>query len=111
MTMQSSWRSMVGSMRLLYFGLLEQSRVERQRQQLGQAHPPLDLGEIREDDVDVAAVFPQELAARSARRRRIVGVGDDGDAGEDVLAVGERLVQRDPLRAHRQAVGGVLDVA
>ena len=38
--------------------------------------------QVGEDDIDVAAVLPEQLAARAARRRRRLGVGDDGDAGE-----------------------------
>ena len=38
-------------------------------------------------------------------------IGDHGNPGEDVTVFGERFVQRHPLRAHRQAVGRVLDVA
>ena len=39
------------------------------------------------------------------------GVGDDDDARERPVAFGHRLENRDALGAHRQAVGGVLDVA
>ena len=68
-------------------------------------------GEVGEHDLEVAAVFPQELTAGAARRRQVVGIGDDGDAGEDRVTFGERLDQRDALGAERQAVGRVLDVA
>src|SRR5260221_13331559 len=68
-------------------------------------------GQVGEVDVEIAAELPEDLAARAARRRRLLGIGDDGDAREDVMALGERLEHRDALRANRQAVGGVLDVA
>ncbi len=69
---------------------------------------PLEIGE---DDLDVAAVLPQELAARPARRRRRAGVGDDRDPRERGLSFRQRLHQRDALGADGQAVGRVLDVA
>ena len=67
--------------------------------------------EVGEDHVDVAAVLPQELAAGPAGRRRVLGVGDDDDAREDVVAVGEGFDERDAFGAKGQAVGRVLDVA
>src|SRR5581483_12358101 len=67
--------------------------------------------QVRELDLEVAAELPQDLPARAARRRRRLGVGDDGDARERALPFGERLEHRDALGAHRQPVRRVLDVA
>src|SRR5437762_2427720 len=49
---------------------LQQSRVERQRQQLFQCRGSRLLGEVGEDDFEVAAELPEDLAARAARRCR-----------------------------------------
>src|SRR5712691_10458750 len=68
-------------------------------------------GEVGEVDVEVAAELPEDLTARAARRRLPLGISDDRDAREDVVALGERLEHRDALRADRQTVGRVLDVA
>src|SRR6476620_3162464 len=81
------------------WGLLEQPVVKRQRQQIAHLVLAADRREIREDHADVAAVFPQQLTTRPARRRGRGGVGDDGDGRELALAFGERLEQRDALSA------------
>ena len=70
----------------------------------------LDLGEVREHDLEVAAELPQNLAARAARWRGVAGVRDDGDSGERAVALGQRLEHGHALGAHRQAVGRVFDV-
>src|SRR5450759_1519681 len=67
--------------------------------------------EIGDRDVDVAAILPHELTAGAARRSRLVALGHDGDGGELALSGGQRGKQRDALRADRQSVGAVLDVA
>ena len=90
----------------------KQPPVERQRQQRREAVAwPVGRAQVAEDDLEVAAVFPQQLPAGSARRRRRLGVGDHGDPGEDGVALRQRLDERDALGAERQPVGGVLDVA
>src|SRR5688572_16325186 len=110
MTITSSWRSMVGSMRVSY-RLFQQPGVEGQRQKLRQAHPAGDFGQVAEQDFDVAAILPEELAAGSARRRRVGRIGDHRNACERGVPLRERLVERDALGAHGQPVGGVLDIA
>src|SRR5688572_30772780 len=90
---------------------LQQPRVERQRQQgaeLMMAGLPPQVGE---DDVEVAAELPEDLAAGTAGRRGRGGIRDDGDAAKGAMSVREGLEHRHALRADRQAVGGVLDVA
>ena len=72
---------------------------------------PCVLCQVGEQDFEVAAELPQDLAAGAARRRRRLGVGDDREAREGAVPFGERLEHRDPLGADGQAVGGVLDVA
>ncbi len=67
--------------------------------------------EIREDDFEIPAELPQNLAAGAARRRQRRGVGDDRDAGEGAMALGNRLEHRDSLGADGQAIRGVFDVA
>ena len=72
---------------------------------------PFFLDEVRELNLEVAAELPEDLAARAARRRRRFRVGDDRDAREHAVPLGDRLEHRDTLGADCQAVRGVLDVA
>src|SRR5476651_2221303 len=72
---------------------------------------PFFLDEVRELNLEVAAELPEDLAARAARRRRRSRVGDDRDAREHAVPLGDRLEHRDALGADRQAVRRVLDVA
>src|ERR1700686_3177127 len=67
--------------------------------------------QVREDHFRVAAEFPQDLAARGAGRRERFGIRDDGDGVESGFAFGNRLEDRDPLGAQRQAIGGIFHVA
>src|SRR5262249_23910964 len=67
--------------------------------------------EIFEDDGNVAAEFPNQLATGATGRRERVGVGDDGDGVEAALAFRDGLEDGHALRADGQAVGGVFDVA
>ena len=45
--------------------------------------------------VEVAAELPQDLPARAARRRGLLGVRDNRDPRENVVPFGERLEYRD----------------
>src|SRR6185369_5110660 len=90
---------------------LQQPSVKGQRQQCLEAVASFFLGQVRQQDLEVAAELPENLPARATWRRRRLGVGDDGDAGEDAVPFRERLEHRDPLGANRQAVSRVLDVA
>src|SRR5216117_159886 len=62
--------------------LLKESRIEGQRQEIGELMPTRFLPQVREDDLEIAAELPQDLPARAARRRRRLGVGHDRDARE-----------------------------
>src|SRR5215210_132491 len=67
--------------------------------------------QVGEDDRDVAAELPDDLAARAARRRQTLGVHDDAEALELALALRERLPDGDALGADGLLVGRALDVA
>src|SRR3984893_13658720 len=67
--------------------------------------------QVGEDNLRVAAKFPDNLPASSARRRERISVGHDGHGVEPALAFGDCLENRDALGAQRQAVGGVLHIA
>src|SRR5258708_7357891 len=67
--------------------------------------------QVCEDYFRVAAEFPQDLAARPARRRERDGIRDDGYGVESAFALGNRFEDRDALGAQRQAVGGIFHVA
>src|SRR4051812_32949724 len=73
--------------------------------------PAGGFSEIREDDFEVASELPEDLPARTARRRRRFAVGDDLDASEQAVAFRDRLEHGDALGADGETVGGVLDVA
>jgi hypothetical protein len=83
---------------------------KRQRQQGREAEAAGRPVQVAEHDLDVPAVFPQQLAAGAARRRRPLRIGDHGDAGEDRVPLGQGLDQRHPLGADGQAVGRALDI-
>src|SRR5438477_4287736 len=124
-TTTSSSRAMVGSMKLDSIGSWnepgtwnaelgtssEQPCIKRQRQKRLQPVCGLLSCEVRQNDFEVAAEFPQDLPARAARRRQRRRVGDDGDAGKNAMAFGDRLEHRDAFGADRQAVRRVFDVA
>ena len=60
---------------------------------------------------NVAAEFPDDLAAGAAGRRQGIGIGDDGDGVEAVFAFRDGFEDRDALGAAGEAVAGVFDVA
>ena len=92
-------------------GALEEPRVEWKREQFSQTVRTGLTPKIGQQHLEVAAEFPQDLAARAARRRRRLGIGHNRDAAEPAVSLGERLEHGDALGAHRQPVSGVLDVA
>ena len=53
--------------------------IEWQWQQLAQLGHRDDRGQVREHDLDIAAVFPEQLPACATRRCRGGGVGDDNE--------------------------------
>src|SRR5215471_14464169 len=67
--------------------------------------------EIGEDDGDVAAEFPDDLAAGAARRSERIGVGDDGDGVEAAFAFANSLENSDTFRADGKPVGSVFNIA
>jgi hypothetical protein len=67
--------------------------------------------EIGQDNGDVAAEFPDELAAGAAGWSQGVGVGNHRDGIEAALTFAERFEDGDAFGANGQAVGGVFDVA
>src|SRR5215472_5963855 len=72
----------------------------------------LDLpARVDQDDLDVAAELPQDLAAGAAGRGQRVRVGSDGDAAELTDAFADGLENGDALGADGEAVGRVFDVA
>ncbi len=66
---------------------------------------------IGEDDRNVAAKFPDDLAASAAGRGEGVCVGDDGDGVEVVFSFGDGFENGDAFGAEGESVGGVFDVA
>ena len=67
--------------------------------------------EIAEDYRDVAAKFPDDLAAGAAGGRERVGVGRNGDGVEAAFAFADGFEDGDALGANGETVGGVFDVA
>src|ERR1051326_922229 len=66
---------------------------------------------VDQDDWNIAAEFPEDLAAGAAGRREGVGVGGDGDAAEFADALADGLKHGDALCTNRETVRGVLHVA
>ena len=67
--------------------------------------------EIRENHLDVACKFPEQLTAGPAGWRRRIGWRDDRDAAKRAMALGQRLEERDTLGAYGEPVRRILDVA
>src|SRR5579872_2062494 len=67
--------------------------------------------QICQDHRNIAAKFPDQLAARAARGRKRVCIGDHGDGVKVTLAFAHGLENRNTLGAQGQSVGGVFDVA
>lgn len=67
--------------------------------------------EVREDYRNVAAEFPDELAAGAAGRSECVCVGDNGDGVEAAFAFAESFENRDTFGADGETVGGIFYVA
>ena len=65
---------------------------------------------ISQDNLDIAAEFPKNLPASTARRRQVVGVRRDRDAPELARALGHGFEYGNPLSTHRQAIRRILDV-
>src|SRR5882724_11342455 len=85
--------------------------IKRFRKQL--AHGD-DFGfalQIREDHRYVAAKFPDQLAAGTARRRKRIRVRHHGDGVEAALSFADRFENGDAFSANGEAVRGVFDVA
>src|SRR5215472_14656780 len=89
---------------------LQERSIKGPREQGTETHGLRLTGQIREDDFNIAAEFPKNLAAGAARRRKFIGIGHHRDPAEPSLAFRDRLEDRHPLRADRQPVSGVLDV-
>ena len=66
----------------------EKPAVERPREEFTQAEDEFHLRGGGEDDRDVAAELPQDLAARTAGWGRLVGVGDHGHGPGGVATSG-----------------------
>jgi len=89
----------------------QKSNVERAREKFLSLKSFGFAVQIRQNYFDVAAKFPDNLPARAARRRQIIGVGDDADSFKFARAFRNGFENRHALGAHRQTVGSVFDVA
>ena len=67
--------------------------------------------EIGENDRNVAAEFPDDLAASSAWRSQFLSIHDNGDPAEFRNAAGDALPNRDTLRTDGQAVACRFNIA
>src|SRR5262249_49860863 len=89
--------------------VLQQPRIEWKREQILQPMTTLLASQVGENHFEIAADLPEDLAARAARRRRRVRIGDDGNPTELSMSFRERLEHRHTLGAYRQAIRRVLD--
>src|SRR5262245_62271862 len=71
----------------------------------------LIAAQVRENDFDIAAEFPKQLAASAARRSQNIGIGYHRDALKFGFPFGNGFPEGDPLRANRKSVGGILHIA
>src|SRR3954463_11738791 len=92
-------------------GALQQPRVEWEWKQFSQTVRARLTSKVRQQHFEVTAEFPENLAARAARRGRFVGIGHNRDAAELRVPVGERLEHCNAFGTNGQAVCRVLDVA
>jgi hypothetical protein len=67
--------------------------------------------QIRQHNLHVPAEFPEDLPARAAWWRERVGIGNNSHARKSPRAFRHGLEDRHALRAERQPLGSVLDVA
>src|SRR5579875_2723789 len=93
------------------FRKLQMRGVEGTRKEIERALAFGLAGEIRKNHGNVAAKFPDNLAASAAGRRERIRIGDHGDGFEILLALGNGFENRDALGADGEAVAGVFDVA
>jgi len=66
--------------------------------------------QVGKHDFHVAAELPQDLTARAAGRREVIGIGDNRYSGESARAFGDRFEDGDPFRTDGQTVSCVFDV-
>ena len=89
----------------------ENGATERTRQEIGDIQLFLLPMQICQQYRRVFAKLPNDLPASSARRRELLGVGNDYQSGKVSLAFRERFPDRYPLGANGQAVARAFDIA
>src|SRR5208283_507723 len=89
----------------------QESRVEGPGEDVGQAQGLKLAVQVHQDDLEVPAELPQNLAAGPAGRSESIGIGGNGDAREADSPFGDSLQHSDSFGANGETVGGVLDVA
>ena len=67
--------------------------------------------QVREDDGNVTAEFPNKLAAGAARRRERIGVRHHGNGIKAALAFTDGLENGATLGAEGESIAGIFDVA
>jgi hypothetical protein len=90
---------------------LQIGRIEWFREQIAHLKGLGFALQIRENYRDIAAEFPDDLPAGTARRREGIRVGHDGDGVEPAFALADCFEDRSAFGADRQAVTGIFDVA
>ena len=68
-------------------------------------------GQVGQDDLDIPAKIPHQLAARTTGRREFIRVGNDNDPDEVVCPFRKRFEQGNPFRTNRKTVAGTFNVA
>ena len=91
--------------------ICQESRVKR----LGQEFSDIDnftlALQVRERDLGVLGVLPDDLAAGAAGRRQLFGVNHDYQIGEVAFAFRQGLPDRDTLGADGQTIARAFDIA
>ena len=90
---------------------LQERPIERPWKQRPQPQRFCLPGEVRQHNLHIPAEFPQNLPARSARRRQRLRIRHNRNSPELPRSFRNRLEHRHSLRAHRESVSRVLHIA
>src|SRR6476620_2118786 len=90
---------------------LQKPGVKRLRQKLSDIDDFTLPLQIRQRDLGVLGVFPDNLPASAARRSQLFGVDDNHEIGEIAFTFRQRLPNRHAFGADGQAVTRAFDVA
>ncbi len=98
-------------LRRFFPGSSQEACVESARQKFSDRNRLTFTTKIRQDNCSVPGKFPNNLPARTAGRRKRVGIRDNRKLREVPFAFGQSLPDSHTLAANRQTVTRTLDIA